>query len=488
MPRNSDLADDDAFSEGSAVASSVYRMQPHDELAEKSTLGAMIISENAIGQVLDVISNNDEFYNLNHRLIFDAIKGIMSANSPVDVTTLSAELEKRGVLKKVGGYDYLIDLMDTPENAASAGAYANIVKRTYILRKLVEAGSRIQEIGYRGEDAEIEDIINDAQSEVYRISEEGIKEDYSRIDEVFLETREFLENMDNEMLENSIATGIEALDKKLHNLRPGQLVILAARTSMGKSTFALDIARNAAIKNKKATIFFSLEMSKRELSLRLIAAQCGVKLERLQNGNVNSDAGKKFDWAKISHEEGNIREAPLYIDDSSSLTITDIRTKTRRLRQSEDLKLIIVDYLQLLKSSRNIESRQQEVAELSRDLKLLAKDLNVPILALAQLNRNPDIRKDMPKLSDLRESGSIEQDADVVMFIHRPEEKGDDEQGTSDINSFNREVQIVVAKNRNGPTGAVDAMFQTEFSRFVNVMKHADENEFGAGVTVGTYK
>jgi replicative DNA helicase len=258
---------------------------------------------------------------------------------------------------------------------------------------------------------------------------------------------------------------------------------------MGKSTFALDIARNAAIQQKKCTIFFSLEMSKRELSLRLIAAQCGIKLERLQSGNINSDSGKKFDWPKIIKEEKRILAAPLYIDDSSSLTITDIRTKARRLKQSEDLKLIVIDYLQLLKSTRNIESRQQEVAELSRDLKLLAKDLKVPILALAQLNRNPDLRKDVPKLSDLRESGSIEQDADVVMFIHRPDKKEEDElppiPGES---TFNHDVEIVVAKNRNGSTGHVDAVFQTEYTRFVNPAKQPDEQSQGGGVAFGQYE
>ncbi|GAB3610849.1 replicative DNA helicase [Humibacter ginsengisoli] len=436
---------------------STERTPPHDLLAEQSALGGMLLSKDAVADVVETVRGGD-FYIPKHEVIYEAILSLYSRGEPTDVIAVTDELTKTGDLSRAGGPEYLHTLTSLVPTAANAGYYAEIVAERALLRRLVEAGTRITQMGYNGE-GEVLDLVNEAQAEIYSVTGSNDSEDYipltdavtAAIDEI-----EAAKHKDGSM--TGVPTGFADLDELTNGLHPGQMVIVAARPALGKSTLALDFARAAAIKHDLPTIFFSLEMGRSEIAMRLLSAEASVPLQNMRKGTVD-----QRDWTTIAATRGRINDAPLYIDDSPNMTLVEIRAKCRRLKQRVGLKMVVIDYLQLMTSGKRVENRQQEVSEFSRALKLLAKELQVPVVALSQLNRGPEQRADkLPALADLRESGSIEQDADVVILLHR-------ESAYEKDNPRAGEADLIVAKHRNGPTRTVTVAFQGHFSRFADM-------------------
>jgi replicative DNA helicase len=439
------------------VATGDPRVMPHNLEAEQSTLGGMLLSQEAVAEVFEAVSASD-FYAPKHELIYNAVLSLFGRGEPTDVIAVSDELNKQGNLLKAGGADYLHSLTSYVPTAANASYYAKIVADKAILRRLIEAGTRIAQSGYESQ-GEVEDLVNQAQAEVYRVASQAAGEDYvglsDSIEDAIREI-EFAQKRGGEL--TGIPTGFLDLDSLTHGLHPGQLIIVAARPAVGKSTFALDIARAAALKNNQATIFFSLEMGRAEIAMRMLSAESSIYLQSMRKGTVSES-----DWTRLAAVRGRINDAPLYIDDSPNMSLVEIRAKCRRLAQQVDLKMVVIDYIQLMSSGKKVESRQQEVSEFSRALKLLAKELNIPVIALSQLNRQAEQAKDKrPELSHLRESGSLEQDADVVVLLHREGiyERDHPRAGEADL---------ILAKQRNGPTGTVTVAFHGQYSRFVNM-------------------
>ena len=406
------------------------RVPPHDENAEMAVLGGMLMSKDAVGEVSQNISEND-FYLPKHQTIYRAIIDLFASSEPADTVTVANALMRDDQLEKVGGADYLHSLVASVPTAANAAYYAEIVRQRSILRNVISAGTKIAQMGYSAEGSQAEDIVNLAQSEVYEMSTGNARQDYAPISEVVRDSLEMLEEMQNGEKQTGVPTGFADIDDLTMGLQPGQMIVVAGRPAMGKSTLGVDFARAAAIKHKMTTVIFSLEMSKNELAQRIISAQTDINLSDLRHvDQINQEK-----WAVLNRFMDEMKDAPLFIDDSPNMSLMEIRAKCRQLKQSDDLKLVVIDYLQLMSSGRAVESRQQEVSEFSRALKLMAKELEVPVVALSQLNRGSEIRGDhKPMLSDLRESGSIEQDADVVFLVHRPDVyNNEDRPGEADI-------------------------------------------------------
>ncbi len=433
------------------------RTPPNDVAAEQSVLGAMLLSKDAIADVVEVLREGD-FYRPAHQVVYSAILDLYGRGEPADAVTVVADLTRTGDIGRVGGAPYLHTLVSMVPTAANAGYYGRIVREQAILRRLVEAGTRIVSMGYTGT-GDVDQMVDRAQAEVYDVTDRRTSEDYAPLSDIMgdaLNEIEAISNRGGEMV--GVPTGFSELDKLTNGLHPGQLIIVAARPAIGKSTLGVDIARAASIKHGLASVVFSLEMSRNEIVMRLLSAEAQVPLHHMRSGTM-SDA----DWTKLAGKMGVVSEAPLFIDDSPNMTLMEIRAKCRRLKQRHDLRLVIVDYLQLMTSGKRVESRQQEVSEFSRSLKLLAKELGVPVIAISQLNRGPEQRVDKkPMLSDLRESGSLEQDADMVVLLHREDayERESPRAGEADF---------IVAKHRNGPTQTVTVAFQGHYSRFVDM-------------------
>jgi len=437
------------------------RLPPQDITAEQCVLGGMLLSKDAIADVVEVLRPVD-FYRPAHQTVFETVIDLYGRGEPADPVTVAAELTRHGELARVGGAPYLHTLIASVPTAANAGYYARIVAERAILRRLVEAGTRIVQLGYgaaSGHGGDVDEIVDRAQAAVYDVTERRTSDDYLRLEEVLqgtLDEIEAISSRDGGMV--GVPTGFKDLDELTNGLHPGQMVIVAARPSLGKSTIALDWLRSAAIKHGLPSVIFSLEMSRNEITMRLLSAEARVPLHHMRSGTMSDE-----DWARLARRMGEVAEAPLFIDDSPNLTMMEIRAKARRLKQRHDLRLIVIDYMQLMTSPRKVDSRQQEVSELSRSIKLLAKELEVPVVAVSQLNRNPEQRADKkPQLSDLRESGAIEMDADVVLLLHREDfyEKESPRAGEADL---------IVAKHRNGPTATVTVAFQGHYSRFVDM-------------------
>jgi replicative DNA helicase len=381
------------------------RTPPHDVAAEQCALGGMLLSKDAISDVIEVIRPADH-YRPAHQLIHEAVLDLYSRGEPADAITVASELTKRGEIARVGGAPYLHTLIASVPTAANAGYYARIVRERAILRRLVEAGTRIVQFGYAG-DADADDLVDRAQAEVFAVTERRTGEDYHSLSEIMPGALEEIESIGSRGAHlTGVPTGFADLDALTNGLHPGQMVVIAARPGAGKSTLALDFARAASIKNGIATVLFSLEMGRNEITMRLLSAESRVALQTMRTGQMNDD-----DWAKLAKRMSEVADAPLYIDDSPNMSMMEIRAKCRRLKMRHDLKFVIVDYLQLMSSPKRVENRQQEVSEMSRSLKLLAKELDVPVVALSQLNRGPEQRTDKkPLLSDLRESGCMTED------------------------------------------------------------------------------
>lgn len=448
-------------------ASGFDRTPPQDLQAEQSVLGGMMLSKDAIADVIEELRSVD-FYRPAHETIFDAIIELYGRGEPADAVTVANELTKQGALARIGGAPYLHTLISQVPTAANAGYYARIVREQAVLRRLVEAGTRIVQLGYATDGGDVDDLVDSAQAEVYAVTERRTSEDYVQIGTIMESVSEEIEAAGGrgEGL-IGVPTGFRDLDELTNGLHAGQMIIIAARPAIGKSTLALDICRSAAIHNNKTAVIFSLEMGRTELGMRLLSAEAGVELNRLRSGRLDAR-----DWQKIARARIKAEGAPLFIDDSPNMSLMEIRAKCRRLKQRNDLSLIVVDYLQLMSSGKRVESRQQEVSEFSRALKLLAKELEIPVIAVAQLNRGPEMRTDKrPMMSDLRESGSLEQDADVVMLLHREDayKTAADRERDPDERDRTGEADIIVAKHRNGPTATIAVAFQGHFSRFVDM-------------------
>jgi replicative DNA helicase len=577
------------------------RQPPQDAAAEQAVLGGMLLSKDAIADVLERLRPGD-FYRPAHQSVYDAILDLYGRGEPADAVTVSAELDRRGLLKRVGGAPYLHTLISTVPTAANAGYYAGIVAEKALLRRLVEAGTRVVQYGYAGaEGADVAEIVDRAQAEIYDVTDGRTSEDFVPLEQLLQPTMDEIDAIASQGgISRGVPTGFVELDELTNGLHPGQMIVIAARPGMGKalkletplptptgwttmgevrvgdelvgadglptrvvaatdvmlgrpcfevefsdgtvivadaehqwptesgirttaqlrcgadrlipatlptraggttallalgvhvawvrpvdtvpvrcvqvdneshlylagegmvpthnSTLGLDFLRSCSIKNRQSSVVFSLEMSKSEIVMRLLSAEAKIKLADMRSGRMSDD-----DWTRLARRMSEISEAPLYIDDSPNLTMMEIRAKSRRLAQKADLRLIVIDYLQLMTSGKKVESRQQEVSEFSRQIKLLAKELEVPVVAMSQLNRGPEQRTDKkPMLADLRESGSIEQDSDMVILLHRPDAfERDDPRGG--------EADLIIAKHRNGPTKTITVAHQLHLSRFTNM-------------------
>lgn len=431
------------------------RIPPQDLIAEQSVLGGMLLSKDAIADVVEILRPND-FYRPAHETIYDAIIDLYGHGEPVDPVTISAELTKRGEIAKIGGAPYLHTLMSSVPTAANAHYYARIVREQSILRKLVEAGTKVVQLGYAGE-GDVDDVVDKAQAEVFSVTERRASEDYVQLNTLLPEALDQIEAMSRGAAAEGVMTGFKDLDLLTNGLHPSNMIVIAARPAIGKSTLGLDIARHTSIHNGITSVIFSLEMSRSEITMRMLSSEARVALNSIRSGQLSDE-----DWSRLARRMGEISEAPLFIDDSPNLSMMEIRAKARRLKQRHNLKLIVIDYLQLMTSGKRVENRQQEVSEFSRQLKLLAKELDIPIIAISQLNRSSEQRSDKrPMLSDLRESGSIEQDADVVIMLHRDD--------TYDSQNRPGEADLIVAKHRNGPTRTITVSAQLHYARFVDM-------------------
>jgi replicative DNA helicase len=436
---------------------------PQDIGAEQSTLGGQLLTRDAIADVVGSPMKPEDYYRPAHETIQRAIIKLYGDGEPVDPITVAAELTKSGDITRVGGASYLHTLVQTVPTAANAEYYAEIVHEKAVRRRLVEAGSKIQAMAWSGE-GEVSAVSDAAQAEIHAATEIATAADPKRPGEGSLASTidelQAIQNRDGKL--TGVSTGFKDLDSLTQGLQPGQLVVVAARPAMGKSTLALDFARACSIRDGLPSVFFSLEMGVSEINMRMLSAEARVALHHMRGGNLSEE-----DWKAIGRKTPTIEAAPLYLDDSADLNMLQIRSKCRRLQQKHGLSLIVVDYLQLMESGKRAENRVVEVGQISRGLKKLAKELGVPVVALSQLNRGSEQRTDKrPQVSDLRESGSIEQDADVVILLHREDayEKESPRSGEADL---------IVAKHRNGPTATITVAFQGHYSRFVDMASEA---------------
>lgn len=442
----------------------IHRIPPQNIEAEQCVLGSLLLDRDAVIKIADLITA-DDFYEEKHRIIYQAILRLYDERSSIDILTVSNTLNEGASLETVGGMSYLTTLVNAVPSAAHIVHYAQIVRRKGTLRRLIGSASDILNLGYQ-EDMNLEVILDQAEQKLFAVSQKSMKQNFVSINEILHETFDRLDELHREKGKlRGVATGFSDLDSKLGGLQKSDLVILAARPSMGKTSLALDMVRHVAMNEKQAVAVFSLEMSKDQLVDRLLSAEADVDLWKMRTGKL-SDMGPDNDFERIGHALGRLSEAQIYIDDSGSLNIMELRTKARRLQTEHDLSLIVVDYLQLMQG-HSTDNRVQEVSEISRSLKLLAKELDVPVLALSQLSRAVEQRggDKRPQLSDLRESGSIEQDADVVMFIYR------DEMYTGGDTKKPHIAEILIKKHRNGPTGDVELFFDGEKTSFKNLAK-----------------
>jgi replicative DNA helicase len=435
------------------------RTPPHDVDAEMSVLGACLISRDAVLDLTEAGLTGKDFYLPKHETIWNVLADLYGRDQPTDGVAVAAALKERGELAGIGGPIYLHTVESSTPSAANATHYAQIVRGLASRRRLITAGTRIVQLGYAADGGSTEDIENAAQAEVYAATSADEATDYVPAGDLIAETFDAIDAASKRGAGmTGIPTGFMDLDKLTDGFQPGQFVIVAGRPAAGKSTLGLDVARSAAIHHQIPSVIFSLEMSRQEIMMRLLSAEARVPLQKIRKGDLD-----ELDWARLAKMQGNVEAAPLFIDDSANMTLPQIRAKCRRLKQRHGLKLVVVDYLQLMTSGRKVESRQQEVSEFSRALKLLAKELEIPVIGVCQLNRGPEQRSDKkPLLSDLRESGSLEQDADIVILLHREDlyEKESPRAGEADF---------IVAKHRNGPTDTITVASQLHYSRFVDL-------------------
>jgi replicative DNA helicase len=438
----------------------VAKIPPQDLDAEKSLLGAILIDEEVLSDVSEHITPKD-FYEKSHGIVFGAMMRLYERHKPVDLLTLSDELKRKSELELVGGSTYLTELTNYVPTAAHAEAYAEIVAQKAVRRRLIKASADISELGYN-EETTTGELLEKAEAELFSVSDQSLKQDLVSIETILTESFDRMEELHrNKGAIRGVQTGYRDLDNMTAGFQRSDLIIIAARPAMGKTTLVTNLAYNVATIAKQPVLFFSLEMSKEQLVDRMLADASGVDAWNIRTGNLSDE-----DFGKLSEAMGELAEAPIFIDDTPGLSVLEMRTKARRAMHEHPLGLIIVDYLQLMQSSNpNSNNRVQEVSEISRGLKLIARELNVPVIGLSQLSRSVESRSpQIPQLADLRESGSIEQDADIVMFIYR-------EAYYNPETERNNITDLIIAKHRNGPNGKVELYFHPERLRFMSLDK-----------------
>jgi replicative DNA helicase len=445
------------------------RLPPHSVEAEQSLLGGLMLDQRAWDQVADIVTVGD-LYRADHRLIFSAIAELVERNQPPDAVTVSEHLQRAGQLEAAGGLPYLARLVEDTPSAANIRAYARIVRDHAMLRQLIEIGGDIAASAHSTEGLSVETLVDLAEQRVFEIADRGQRRGsgFVSLKQILPKTIDRLDMLSHSTSDiTGISTGFAEMDKMTSGLQRGELIIIAGRPSMGKTTLAINIAENAAIGNQVPAAIFSMEMSAEQLSFRMLSSIGRINQSRLRNGRLLDE-----DWPRVDSAVSMMSNAPIFIDDGGSLTPTDVRSRSRRLKREHGLGLIVVDYLQLMQVSGTVENRATEISEISRSLKALAKELDVPVIALSQLNRSVEQRNDKkPVMSDLRESGALEQDADLIVFIYREEvyDRETPRKGVADI---------IIGKQRNGPVGEFQLTFLGEYTRFENLVAEA----YGEGV------
>jgi len=432
------------------------RTLPHNAEAERTVLGAVLVDNAALNSAAEILTR-DDFYREAHRRIFDAMAALAERSQPIDTLTLADELVRAQALEAVGGAAYLASLVDGLPRITNVEQWSRIIKEKAVLRNLIHASNRIAQSCYEGED-EAAAILDRAEKAIFEIAERRLRQGFVGLREIVKESFRTIDQLSQSReLVTGLPTGFVDLDERTSGLQRGDLIIVAARPAMGKTSLCLNIAQNAARRTGESVGIFSLEMSTKQLVLRMLCSDARIDAHRLRTGNLNEK-----DWARLAKAYAELSNARIFVDDSASLTPLEMRAKCRRLKAEHGLGLVIVDYLQLCSAAGRSENRQQEIASISRSMKGLAKELDVPVIALSQLSRAPEARQDRrPQLSDLRESGALEQDADIVMFIYREEEYKASEE--------NRGIaELIIGKQRNGPTGTIKLAFIKEFTRFEN--------------------
>ena len=443
----------------------IGKIPPHDIEAEQAVLGSMLTDKDAVIAGIEKL-NAESFYREDNKLIFNAIVNLFNNSQPIDLVTVKDELSSMGSFEKIGGYEYLAVLPDKVPTTTNVDKYIEIVEEKSILRGLIKTANEIIDLGYNQTET-VEDIMAGAEKKIFDIIQKKNQKSYTPIKDVLIESFTKLEALYNQKSKiTGVPTGFVDLDDKTAGLHGSDLILIAARPAMGKTAFALNIAAHAAIRENVPVAVFNLEMSKDQLVNRILCMEAMVDSNKIMTGKLDED-----DWNKLASVVGPISDAGIYIDDTPGISITEIRTKCRKLKMEKDIGLIVIDYIQLIQGSGNKKngSREQEIAEISRSLKILAKELNVPVIALSQLSRAVESRPDhRPMLSDLRESGSIEQDADIVMFLYRDDYYNQDSE-KKDI------AEVILAKHRGGSTGTVELLWLGSYTKFVNLEKRFDD-------------
>lgn len=439
--------------------SALGRIPPQNIEAEQSVIGSMLLDKEVIATATEILKAED-FYREDHKEIFEAILDLFERAEPVDLITVSEQLKERGSLDAVGGLEYLANLAAAVPTTANARYYARIVEEKAILRRLIKTANEISAIGYEASE-DVSSILDKAEKSIFDIAQNRNSRGFTPIKDILVDTFNRLEELYNSKgFITGVPTGFVDLDYKTSGLQNSDLILLAARPGMGKTAFMLNIAQYAAVHKQIPVAIFNLEMSKEQLVNRMLASEVMIDSHKMRTGKLDDD-----DWQRIARALGPLSEAPIYIDDTPSISVLEIRAKCRRLKLEKNLGLVVIDYLQLMQGRGRSENRQQEISEISRSLKILAKELNVPVITGSQLSRAPEARSDhRPMLSDLRESGAIEQDADIVMFLYRDDyyNPGTEKQNIS---------EVIIAKHRNGSTGTIELRFFGEYTKFANLKK-----------------
>jgi len=443
------------------------KVPPYNLEAEQSVLGSMLLSKDAVVVAADQLQPED-FYKESHRRIFEVIIKLYENREPVDLITVTEALRSSKLLEQVGGATYLTTLTETVPTASNIAYYCKIVEEKSIIRRLINTTSSILSMAYDPEN-DVESLLDEAERRIFEIAQKQRVESFYHIKDILFDTFERIEQLYNsEGGITGVPTGFPDLDEKTSGLQPSDLILIAARPSMGKTAFALNIAQNAAIRYKIPVAIFSLEMSKEQLVQRMLCAESNVDSHKLRTGRLDEE-----DWPKLARAMGPLSEAPIYIDDTPGISSLELRAKARRLKAEKGLGLIIIDYLQLMSTRGSSENRQQEISQISRSLKALARELSVPVIALSQLSRAPELRSDhRPILSDLRESGSQEQDSDVVAFLYREDYYNPD----TDRKNI---AEVIIAKQRNGPTGTVELVWLPKYTKFASIEKYRRQEQAG---------
>ncbi|WP_349408990.1 replicative DNA helicase [Pseudalkalibacillus sp. SCS-8] len=447
------------------------RIPPHNIEAEQAVLGAVFLEPEALTSATEMLMP-DDFYRAAHQRIFSVMVDLSEKGEPIDLVTVTSELQDRKLLEEVGGVSYLSDLANAVPTAANIEYYGHIVEEKSLLRRLIRTATDIAADGYSRED-EVEEILNEAEKNILEVAQRKNAGAFVSIKDVLVEAYDNIEQLQNSKGDiTGIPTGFVELDRMTAGFQRNDLIIVAARPSVGKTAFALNIAQNVATKTDENVAIFSLEMGAEQLVMRMLCAEGNIDAQRLRTGDLQSE-----DWQKLTMAMGSLSNAGIYIDDTPGIRVSDIRAKCRRLKQEKGLGMILIDYMQLIRGNggKSSENRQQEVSEISRALKGLARELEVPVISLSQLSRGVESRQDKrPMMSDIRESGSIEQDADIVAFLYR-DDYYDKESENKNI------IEIIIAKQRNGPVGTVELAFVKEYNKFVNLERRHDESEMPPG-------